>query len=37
MLGKIEAKRRKGVTENGWLDGITDRMDLKLKQRSGST
>ena len=28
MLGKIEAKRRKGQQRMRWLDGITDSMDM---------
>ena len=30
MLGKIEGKRRRGRQRMGWLDGITDSMDLGL-------
>jgi len=30
MLGKIEGRRRKGRQRMGWLDGITDWMDLSL-------
>ena len=29
MLGKIEARRR-GRQRMGWLDGITDSMDISL-------
>ena len=31
MLGKIEGKRM-GMTEDGWLDGITDSMDTSLSK-----
>ena len=30
MLGKIEVREEKGMTEGGWLDGITDSMDMNL-------
>ena len=30
MLGKIEGRRRKGHQRMGWLDGITDVMDMNL-------
>ena len=30
MLGKIEGRRRRGPQRMGWLDGITDSMDLSL-------
>ena len=30
MLGKIEGRRRKGQQRMGWLDGITDSMDMNL-------
>ena len=28
MLGKTEGKRRRGQQRMGWLDGITDSMDM---------
>ena len=28
MLGKIEARRRRGQQRMRWLDGITDTMDM---------
>ena len=30
MLGKIEGRRRRGRQRMGWLDGITDLMDMSL-------
>ena len=30
MLGKIEGRRRKWWQRKGWLDGITDSMDMSL-------
>ena len=30
MLGKIEGRRRRGQQRIGWLDGITDSMDMIL-------
>ena len=32
LLGKIEGKRRKGRQRAGWLDGITDSMDMSLSK-----
>ena len=32
MLGKIEAKRRKGRQRMRWLGGITDSMDISLSK-----
>ena len=30
MLGKIEGGRRRGRQRMGWLDGITDSVDMSL-------
>ena len=30
MMGKIEGRRRRGRQRMGWLDGITDSMDMVL-------
>ena len=30
MMGKIEGRRRRGRQRMGWLDGITDSMDMNL-------
>ena len=30
MLGKIEGRRRREKQRMGWLDGITDSMDMSL-------
>ena len=30
MLGRIEGRRRRGRQMMGWLDGITDSMDMSL-------
>ena len=32
MLGKIEGRRRRGRQRRGWLDGITDSMDMSLSE-----
>ena len=32
MLGKIESRRRRGRPRMGWLDGITDSMDVSLSE-----
>ena len=32
MLGKIECRRRIGRQRMGWLDGITDVMDMSLSR-----
>ena len=32
MLGKIEARRRRGRQRMRWLDGITDAMDMTLSR-----
>ena len=32
MLGKIEGRRRRGQQRTGWLDGITDSMDMSLSK-----
>ena len=32
MLGKIEGRRRRGQQRMGWLDGITDSMDVNLSE-----
>ena len=32
MLGKIEGRRRRGQQRMGWLDGITNLMDMSLSE-----
>ena len=32
ILGKIEGRRRRGRQRMGWLDGITDAMDMSLSK-----
>ena len=32
MQGKIEGRRGRGATEDEWLDGITDVMDMNLSK-----
>ena len=32
MLGKIEGRRRRGQQRIGWLDSITDSMDMDLNK-----
>ena len=32
MLGKIEGRRRRGRQRMGWLDGITDSIDMSLSE-----
>ena len=32
MLGKTEGRRRRGKQRMGWLDGITDSMNMSLSK-----
>ena len=32
MLGNIEDRRRRGQQRMGWLDGITDSVDMSLSK-----
>ena len=32
MLGKIEGRRRRGQQRMGWLNGISDSMDMSLSK-----
>ena len=32
MLGKIEGRRRRGRQKMGWMEGITDAMDMSLSR-----
>ena len=32
MLGKIEGRRRRGCQRMGWVDGITDSIDMSLSK-----
>ena len=35
ILGKIEGRRRREKQRIGWLDGVTDSMDMSLSQLQG--
>ena len=37
MLGKIEGRRRRRRQRMRWLDGITDSMDMKLRETVKNT
>ena len=37
MLGKIGDKRRRGGQGMGWLDGISDSMDMSFEQTPGDS
>ena len=32
MLGKVEGRRRRGQQRLGWLEGITDSMDMSFSK-----
>jgi hypothetical protein len=32
MLGKTEGRRRRGQQRTGWLNGLTDSMDMSLSR-----